>query len=82
VNFADRETGRVYARTEGGRLAWTDAELLARAATEAETRAGLASVVPAALGNAGAAHPPEVLQAARFHTLGQWGGSIPAAQMP
>ena len=29
VNFADRATGRVYARIESGRLAWTDAEPLA-----------------------------------------------------
>jgi hypothetical protein len=75
VNFADRETGRVYARTEGGRLAWTDPEALARSTADAETRAGLLAVVPEASGHAGATRPPEVLRADRFHTLGQWGGA-------
>jgi hypothetical protein len=76
VNFADRDSGRVYARTEGGRLAWTDPEALARATADAETRAGLLAVVPAALARDGATHPPEVLRADRFHTLGEWGGAI------
>jgi hypothetical protein len=75
VNFADRETGRVYARTEGGRLAWTDPEALARSTADAETRAGLLAVVPEGSGHAGATRPPEVLRADRFHTLGQWGGA-------
>jgi len=77
VNFADRDTGRVYARTEGGRLAWADPETLARAMADAETRAGLLAVVPAALDHGGPTHPAEALRADRFHTLGQWGGAIP-----
>jgi len=79
VNFADRETGRVYARTEGGRLAWIDPEALARAAGDGETRAGLLAVVPEALGHAGPKRPAEVLRADRFHTLGQWGAALPRA---
>jgi hypothetical protein len=76
VNFADRETGRVYARTEGGKLAWVDPDALARASADPETRAGLAAVVPEALGSGAATHPVEVLRADRFHTLGQWGGAV------
>ena len=75
VNFADRATGRVYARTEGGQLAWTDAEALARAAENAETRAGLLAVVPEATSYTGPKRPAEVLRADRFHTLGEWGDS-------
>ena len=75
VNFADRATGRVYARTESGQLAWTDAEALARAAENAETRAGLLAVVPEATSYTGPKRPAEVLRADRFHTLGQWGAS-------
>ena len=75
MNFADRATGRVYARTEGGQLAWTDAEALARATADAETRAGLLAVVPEAMSYTGPKRPAEVLRADRFHTLGQWGGS-------
>jgi hypothetical protein len=76
VNFADRDTGRVYARAEGGRLAWTGPEALARAIRDAETRAGLLAVVADALGHAGPERPAELLRADRFHTLGRWGGAI------
>jgi len=77
VNFADRETGRIYARLETGRLAWHDATLLAEAMADAETRAGLLAVAPALLTEKGAVaelgRPGAVLRAARFHTLGRWG---------
>jgi hypothetical protein len=69
VNFADRETGRVYARTEGGRLVWTDPEMLARATADAETRAGLLAVVR----DPAPRHAAEALRPDRFHSLGQWG---------
>ncbi len=82
VNFADRETGRVYARTEGGRLAWIDPEALARATADAETRAGIFAVVPEALGDTARRRDGEVLQADRFHTLGQWGGATARASAP
>ena len=77
VNFADRDTGRIFARTESGRLAWTDPEALARAIADPETCAGLLAVAADALDCAGPKHPAEVLQAERFHTLGRWGaGSV------
>jgi hypothetical protein len=78
VNFADRDTGRVYARTESGRLAWTDPEGLTRAVVDPETRAGLLAVAPDALSASGAKRPAEVLQADRFHTLGRWGAGSSA----
>jgi hypothetical protein len=80
VNFADRETGRIYARTEGGRLAWTDPEWLARAVADAETRAGLLAVVPGALGDGAPRRAAETLQPERFHTLGRWGGAMSAVR--
>ncbi|HTO49578.1 MAG TPA: hypothetical protein VML91_18220 [Burkholderiales bacterium] len=80
VNFAERGTGRVYARTEGGQLAWTDPEALARA--DAETRAALVAVAPDALGSAAPGRAAEVLRPDRFHTLGDWGGAIPRAFAP
>ena len=82
VNFADRDSGRVYARTEGGRLAWIDPEALARATADAETRAGIFAVVPEALGDTARRRDGEVLQADRFHTLGQWGGATARASAP
>jgi hypothetical protein len=73
VNFADRDTGRIYARTESSRLAWTDPEALERAIADPETRAGILVVAPDAPGHAGATRSGETLRAAGFHTLGQWG---------
>ncbi|HSD44582.1 MAG TPA: hypothetical protein VLD36_22290 [Burkholderiales bacterium] len=76
VNFADRETGRIYARMESGRLAWTDPGALARAMRDAETRAGILAVAPEAPQHAGPARPIETIRAEQFHTLGRWGGAI------
>ncbi|MBI4194181.1 MAG: hypothetical protein HY526_03780 [Betaproteobacteria bacterium] len=78
VNFVERATGRIYARLESGALAWTDPGILAQAAGDPETRAGIRAVAPAALEGsarlaAAAAGAPRVLEAGRFHTLGQWG---------
>jgi hypothetical protein len=75
VNFAERYTGRIYARTESGRIAWTDPEALERAIADPETRAGILAVAPDALGHCGSTRSGATLQAAGFHTLGQWGGT-------
>ena len=79
VNFANRETGRVYARTESGRLAWVAAVGLADAMADAETRAGILAVLPDVLGDAVPRRASVVLQAGRFHTLGEWGGAAAPA---
>jgi len=77
VNFADRDSGRVYARTEAGRLAWTDPAAFAEATTDAETRAALLAVAPATFDGAGPRHHAKTLEPGGFHTLGRWGGAIP-----
>jgi hypothetical protein len=73
VNFAARDSGRVYARTESGRLAWVDPEALAGAIADPETRAGVLAVAPDALGPAAPVRAGATLQARDFHTLGRWG---------
>jgi hypothetical protein len=78
VNFADRDTGRIYARFEAGRLARTARPMLERALEDAETRAGILAIAPDAMSSSGGAGPIGVLQADRFHTLGQWGGRASA----
>jgi hypothetical protein len=75
VNFAERDTGRIYARTESARLAWTDPEVLGRVIADPATRAGILAVAPDALGHAGPTRSGATLRAAGFHTLGQWGGT-------
>jgi hypothetical protein len=80
VNFADRDTGRVYARIERGRLMWTDTAALAHALADDDTRAGLTAVAPDVAADAAdaASSAPEYLQADRFQTLGRWGDRHPA----
>jgi hypothetical protein len=77
VNFADRETGRVYARVESGRLAWTEPEALERAVADPETRTGLVAVAPEALSDARRVSGPrrlaELAPGGRAYTLGRWG---------
>lgn len=79
VNFADRSSGRIYLRTENGKVVWSDPQILAAALTDAETRAGIAAVAPQALQFSATPATPRVLQDIigqdRIHTLGQWGGN-------
>lgn len=81
LDFADRDTGRVYARLDAGRLSWTDAPALAAAAQDPQTRAGLLAVAPEVLSVAGhsGGGPARFLAPARFHTLGRWGKRVAAA---
>jgi hypothetical protein len=78
VNFAARDTGRIYARFESGRLARTDRQMLERALEDEEARAGILAIAPDAMSSDGGTCPIQVLQADRFHTLGQWGGRASA----
>lgn len=76
VDFADRETGRIYARCEAGTLVWRDGEALAAVLHDPETRAGLAAVAPGCL-DAGAVAPvrPRHVGRTGAHILGRWAGT-------
>ncbi|MBX3664262.1 MAG: hypothetical protein KF834_01135 [Burkholderiales bacterium] len=83
VNFADRASGRIWLRCEGGRPLWADAAGLAQALQDPETRAGIAAVVLQDM-QPGTLPPPPAEQpslsaADRIHTLGQWGDSPASA---
>ena len=74
VNFADRGTGRIYARFEAGQLRWIDPEALASAGADAEVQAALHAVAPDLAKMAPCpVTVPEFLQPDRFHTIGRWG---------
>jgi hypothetical protein len=74
VDFAEFDTGRIYARLESGRLVWTDPAPLARALADADARAGLTALAPD-IADAPGAHPaaPEYANRAGADTLGRWG---------
>lgn len=79
VNFAERETGRIYLRLESGKPAWCDGAQASRAMADAETRAGVLAVAPEfACAMPGAdtdGVAPRHIAASRYHTLGRWGDS-------
>jgi hypothetical protein len=72
--FVERDTGRLYARVESGRLSWMDPDVLDAAVADPHTRAALLAVAPDALSaRERPAEGPRWLEASRFHTLGEWG---------
>jgi hypothetical protein len=77
VNFAEQATGRIYLRIEAGKAVATDREALDRAAADADTRAGVGAVAPAALADSSLPQRRgnlcEAGGAVRAPTLGQWG---------
>lgn len=73
VNFADRDSGRIYARFESRRLIWTDPVMLERALENKETRAGLLAVAPDAGRDGLMTGPVRVLRPDQFRTVGRWG---------
>lgn len=74
VNFADRGSGRIWLRIEQGKAAWSDAEALAAAVTDPETRAGIAAIAPEALQPGALPQATaRILATESMHTLGNWG---------
>ena len=74
INFADYDTGRVYARLEQGKWTWRDEESFARALQDPDTKAGLEAVAPNTFDPAAAAPfaQPDLADD-KAHTLGSWG---------
>ncbi len=77
INLIERDSGRIYARVEGGRLSWADAALFERALEERDARAGLLALAPQGVPDRCGRDPPAALEAARAHTLGRWGPMRP-----
>ena len=74
INFADYETGEIYARLEKGAWSWCDRDGLERALNDEEARAGLEAVGSNDLAVCASGEPgPPPLDIAHAHTLGRWG---------
>jgi hypothetical protein len=76
INFVERDTGRVYARVESGRMSWADPAAFEKALEDPDARAGLLAVAPSSIRGAqsGRKAPPDLVPD-RAHTLGRWGPS-------
>ncbi len=84
VNFADRTSGRIYARFEGGALTCLAPARMAAAGLTPRVRAALDMV----LDKRNASAPPAScetladLDPASAHTIGRWGESLTRTQLP
>jgi hypothetical protein len=80
INFADYETGQLYARLEGGKWVWRDQRRFDKALDNPETKAGLLAVsrtVDSTTCSAEQKHADVTTE--KIHTLGAWGAAAPGA---
>ncbi len=80
INFADYETGQVYARLQRGKWVWRDEARFAEMLKNPDARAGLQAVAPKAYEpNAAPEQKPMDVAFEKAHTLGAWGETARAA---
>jgi hypothetical protein len=78
INIADQNTGGIYLHIVSGKPIWADREALERAVSDADTRAGLMAIAPAAFERTLPApdrpmYLSEIAGAKQARTLGRWG---------
>lgn len=74
INFADYDTGQVYARLRRGKWVWRDEARFADMLKDPNARAGLLAVAPKACDpNATSEQKPMDMAFEKAHTLGAWG---------
>jgi hypothetical protein len=80
INFADYETGQVYARLQHGHWAWRDEPRFNRALDNPEASAGLRAVAPNIYAPPSGPEQKHMdVASEKMHTLGAWGEAAPAA---
>ena len=80
INFADYETGQVYAQLEHGRWAWRDEQHFAEAQKDPDAKAGLLAVAHYDYGSAERTEYKRTdVGTEKVHTLGTWGELARAA---
>ena len=73
INFAERETGRLYARLEHGRWAWRDEARIARLLADPDARAAIMAIPAQGTGAAaGGGSRHETIALDDLHNLGAW----------
>ena len=74
INFADYETGHIYARLERGKWVRRDGPQFGRALDNADARAGLLAIAPNTYSSAVDAEQIQTdVTMEKMHTLGAWG---------
>jgi hypothetical protein len=77
INFANYNTGQVYARLEHGQWAWRDEQTFADVLNDPEIKSGLEAIAPrVGASTAGAVATQTDPLVDKAHTLGAWGEAI------
>ena len=77
INFANYETGQVYARLKHGKWAWRDEQQFADMLNDPDAKAGLLAVAPNVCdSNGGTAGKRTDMAINKVHTLGAWGEAV------
>lgn len=78
INFADYETGQIYARLERGKWVWCDKPRFDKALEDPEANAALLAIDGNVYGCAGIEQKHTDVAAEKMHTIGAWGEAAPA----
>jgi hypothetical protein len=77
INFADYETGQIYARLQRGKWAWCDQPRFDKALEDPEANAALRSIARNVYGSAGTEQKHTDAATEKMHTIGAWGRAVP-----
>ena len=78
INFADYETGQIYARLQRGKWAWCDQPRFDKALEDPEANAALLSIARNVNGSPGTEQKHTDAATEKMHTIGAWGRAAPA----
>jgi hypothetical protein len=81
INFADYETGQVYARLQRGKWVWRDQAGFERALKDPEANTALAAIARNSYSSPGAEQKPTDVATEKMHTLGAWGEAAETAHV-
>jgi hypothetical protein len=80
INFADYETGQVYARLQRGQWVWRHQPHFDKALEDPEARSALLAIARNVYGSPGAEQKRTDVAAEKMHTIGAWGDAASVAQ--
>jgi hypothetical protein len=81
INFADCETGQVYARLQRGNWVWRDQPRFDKAVKDPEANAALLAIARNVYGSPGAEQKRTDVATEKMHTIGAWGQAAVGAQV-
>jgi len=81
INFADYETGKVYARLERGNWVWRDRPAFERALEDPEANAALLAIARNVYGSPDAEQKGADVATEKMHTIGAWGEAAQRVQV-